>query len=100
MLAACVRLAEGLDRSHAQVLDSLRLVNRGDDYLLQLRSAGDAELELWAAGRHVEPFEDMLEYPVRVEVAASPSKRKASPRDAAGLEGRAPGDRVAQDPTA
>ena len=77
VLAACLRLAEGLDRSHAQALDSVRLVNRGDDYLLQLRSAGDVELELWAAGRHVEPFEAMLQHPVRFEVAASPSKRKA-----------------------
>jgi exopolyphosphatase/guanosine-5'-triphosphate,3'-diphosphate pyrophosphatase len=77
VLAACLRLAEGLDRSHAQALDSLRLVNRGDDYLLQLRTGGDVELELWAAGRHVEPFEDMLKHPVRFEVAALPSKRKA-----------------------
>jgi exopolyphosphatase/guanosine-5'-triphosphate,3'-diphosphate pyrophosphatase len=79
VLAACLRLAEGLDRSHAQVLDSLRLVNRGDDYLLQLRTSGDAELELWSAGRHVEPFEEMLEHPIRFEVAALPSRRKARP---------------------
>jgi hypothetical protein len=59
------------------VLDSLRLVNRGDDYLLQLRTGGDAELELWAAGRHVEPFEDMLKHPVRFEIAGLPSRRKA-----------------------
>jgi hypothetical protein len=52
-------------------------VNRGDDYLLQLRTGGDVELELWAAGRHVEPFEDMLQHPVRFEVAALPPKRKA-----------------------
>ena len=77
VLAACLRLAEGLDRSHAQVLDSLRLVNRGEDYLLQLKSAGDAELELWAAGRHVEPFEDMVGHPVRFEVVAAPSRRRA-----------------------
>jgi len=79
VLAACLRLAEGLDRSHAQAIDSLRLVNRGDDYLLQLRTGGDAELELWAAGRHVEPFEEMLKHPIRFEVAAVPAKRKAKP---------------------
>ena len=48
-LSAMVRLAEGLDRSHAQALSGLDLYPRGDDYLVRLRTAGDAELELWAA---------------------------------------------------
>ena len=69
-LAACLRLAEGLDRSHAQAIDAVRLFDRGEDYLLQLRTSGDAELELWAAGRHVGPFERMVGKPVRFEVAA------------------------------
>jgi exopolyphosphatase/guanosine-5'-triphosphate,3'-diphosphate pyrophosphatase len=78
VLSSLVRLAEGLDRSHVQVLDSISLVNRGDDYLMQLRTNGDAELELWAAGRHVEPFEDMVGKPVRFEVTAAPSRKKAA----------------------
>ena len=78
VLSSLVRLAEGLDRSHVQVLDSLSLVNRGDDYLMQLRTNGDAELELWAAGRHVEPFEEMVGKPVRFEVTAAPSRKKAA----------------------
>ena len=28
--------------------------------------AGDAELEVWAAQRHVEPFEELMEKPVRL----------------------------------
>jgi exopolyphosphatase/guanosine-5'-triphosphate,3'-diphosphate pyrophosphatase len=76
-LAACVRLAEGLDRSHAQVLDSVHVVDRGEDCLVQLRSNGDAELELWAAGRHVEAFEEMMGKPVRFEIGAAPARRKA-----------------------
>ena len=32
---------------------SIDLHDRGDDYLMQLRTTGDAELELWAAHRHV-----------------------------------------------
>ena len=48
-LAAMLRLAESLDRSHAQSIAGVELHDRGDDALLQLRTAGDAELELWAA---------------------------------------------------
>jgi hypothetical protein len=51
-LAAMLRLAEGLDRSHAQVVTALDVVPRGNAYLIRLRAAGDAELELWAAHRH------------------------------------------------
>ena len=79
VLSSIVRLAEGLDRSHVQVLDSISLANRGDDYLMQLRTNGDAELELWAAGRHVEPFEEMLGKPVRFEVAPAPTRAKRAP---------------------
>ena len=32
-------------------------IPRGDDYLARLRATGDAELELWAAHRHVAPLE-------------------------------------------
>jgi exopolyphosphatase/guanosine-5'-triphosphate,3'-diphosphate pyrophosphatase len=70
-LSAIVRLAEGLDRSHAQALAGVDLYPRGDDYLARLRTAGDAELELWAAHRHVAPLEDLLGKPVRFEVAGS-----------------------------
>ena len=77
-LSACLRLAEGLDRSHQQVLGSLRLVDRGDDYLVQLRTNGDTELELWAADRHAGAFADMVGKPVQFEATAAPPKRKAA----------------------
>ena len=69
VLSAMVRLAEGLDRSHAQALAGIDLYPRGDDYLARLRATGDAELELWAAHRHVAPLEGILGKPVRFEVA-------------------------------
>ena len=59
-LAAILRLAESLDRSHAQTITGLELHDRGDDDLLQLRTTGDAELELWAAARHAAPFERLI----------------------------------------
>ena len=68
-LAAILRLAENLDRSHAQSVTGVELHNRGDDSLLQLRTSGDAELELWAAARHAPPFERVIGGPLRVEVS-------------------------------
>jgi exopolyphosphatase / guanosine-5'-triphosphate,3'-diphosphate pyrophosphatase len=70
-LSAMVRLAEGLDRSHAQALAGIDLYPRGDDYLARLRTTGDAELELWAAHRHVAPLEGILGKPIRFEVAGN-----------------------------
>jgi exopolyphosphatase / guanosine-5'-triphosphate,3'-diphosphate pyrophosphatase len=83
-LSAMVRLAEGLDRSHAQALEGIDLYPRGDDYLARLRATGDAELEVWAAHRHVAPLEGLLGKPIRFEVAGSASK------DRAAMDGRDP----------
>ena len=74
ILSAMVRLAEGLDRSHAQALAGIDLYPRGDDYLARLRATGDAELELWAAHRHVSPLEGILGKPLRFEVASNDYK--------------------------
>jgi exopolyphosphatase/guanosine-5'-triphosphate,3'-diphosphate pyrophosphatase len=68
-LAAILRLAESLDRSHAQTVTGLELHDRGDDDLLQVRTSGDAELELWAATRHAAPFERLTGKPLRIEVS-------------------------------
>jgi exopolyphosphatase/guanosine-5'-triphosphate,3'-diphosphate pyrophosphatase len=92
-LAAMVRLAEGLDRSHAQALAGIDLYPRGDDYLARLRATGDAELELWAAHRHVAPLERMLGKPIRFEVAGADYKDTQThadqPHDAARVSGKA-----------
>ena len=91
-LAAMVRLAEGLDRSHAQTVAGLDVCPRGDDYLIRLRAAGDAELELWAAQRHVGPLEAILDRPVRFEVAGPEYKERTphaeQPDDAAPIPGK------------
>ncbi len=75
-----VRLAEGLDRSHAQALAGIDLYPRGDDYLARLRATGDAELELWAAHRHVAPLERVLGKPIRFEVASRRRRADNRPR--------------------
>ena len=97
-LSAMVRLAEGLDRSHSQALAGIDLYPRADDYLARLRTAGDAELEVWAAHRHVAPLERVLGKPIRFEVAVSahavsdhkePFAHAHQPDDAARVPGQA-----------
>jgi exopolyphosphatase / guanosine-5'-triphosphate,3'-diphosphate pyrophosphatase len=68
-LAAMLRLAENLDRSHSQPVAAIELQDRGEDALLQLRTSGDAELELWAGVRHVQAFERVVGKPLRMEVS-------------------------------
>ena len=91
-MAAMVRLAEGLDRSHAQALAGIDMYPRGDDYLARLRSNGDAELELWAAHRHVAPLEGVLGKPIRFEVVGNdkePLPHAHQPDHAARVPGQA-----------
>jgi exopolyphosphatase/guanosine-5'-triphosphate,3'-diphosphate pyrophosphatase len=80
-LAAMLRLAEGLDRSHAQVVTAIDVVPKGNAYVIRLRAAGDAELELWAAYRHAAPLEQILERPLRFEVSGRPSKAATRRRE-------------------
>jgi exopolyphosphatase / guanosine-5'-triphosphate,3'-diphosphate pyrophosphatase len=89
-LSAMVRLAEGLDRSHSQALAGLDLYPRGDDYLARLRTSGDAELELWAAHRHVAPLEALLDKPIRFEVVGSDYKERPTHAEQSGDAPRVP----------
>src|SRR3989442_3510653 len=70
-LAAILRLAENLDRSHAQTITGLELHDRVGDDLLQVRTSEDAKLELWAATRHAGPFERLAGKPLRIEVSGN-----------------------------
>ncbi|HUR33383.1 MAG TPA: Ppx/GppA phosphatase family protein [Vicinamibacterales bacterium] len=71
-LAAVLRLAESLDRSHSQIVTGFTLHDRDEDALLVLQTVGDAELELWAASRHAQPFEAVLGKPLRIESIPAP----------------------------
>ena len=48
-LAAVLRIAEGLDRSHYQLVRSLRVVRRGNATTIRVVAEDTAQLELWAA---------------------------------------------------
>jgi exopolyphosphatase / guanosine-5'-triphosphate,3'-diphosphate pyrophosphatase len=67
-LASILRVAESLDRSHGQVISGLELRQGEDDLLMQLRTESDAELELWATNRHLQPFERLMGKPVRLAI--------------------------------
>lgn len=74
-LAAFLRLAEGLDRSHAQAITGLDLLDRGDHCLVQLQGTGDTALELWAAHRQVAPLEGALGCVIRFAVVGATRPR-------------------------
>lgn len=62
ILGALVRLAEGLDRSHKQVVRGLDVAStsKKGGLALRLKTVGDAELELWAAARHAAPLSEII----------------------------------------
>jgi exopolyphosphatase/guanosine-5'-triphosphate,3'-diphosphate pyrophosphatase len=77
-LAAFTTLAESLDRSHAQLIRQVAVRQEPDGLTITLKTAGDVELEVWAAARHLEPLARALGTPVRLAVAApAPPARPA-----------------------
>ena len=68
-LSAILRFAETLDRSHAQAVTGVEIHDRGKEYLIKVRTTGDAELELWAAHRQIAPLERALGKPIRLSAA-------------------------------
>ncbi len=71
ILSALLRLAEGLDRSHAQVVEALEAVRTDEQLVVQLRTTTDPELELWAATRHAAPLSKALGKPILFEAVTA-----------------------------
>jgi exopolyphosphatase/guanosine-5'-triphosphate,3'-diphosphate pyrophosphatase len=67
-LAALLRLADGLDADHFQVVEEATVVDRGDTVRLELRARDMPDLDMWAAERNGDLFE--LEFGRRVEPVA------------------------------
>lgn len=67
--AAILRIADGLDRSHAAVVRSLRCAVRPEKVLVWLETRGDAELEVWGAQRKAELFEKVFDRRVAFQIA-------------------------------
>jgi len=77
LLSAFVRVAEVLDRSHAQVVDDVSVVEEGEGLIVRAGATGDAELEQWAAQRALAPLEKELGCPVRVDIHPAPAAKRA-----------------------
>ncbi len=67
VLAALLRLADALDRSHRQVVRSVHLAERAGRLRIRCATDGDCELEMWGAERRVDLLQDALDMPVTVE---------------------------------
>ena len=81
-LAAILRVAEGLDRSHAQSIRSIEVIKESDGYRIRVRPIGDTELELWAAQRSVAPLQIAYKCIIRFDVLESRKHPDAKNRPA------------------
>jgi exopolyphosphatase / guanosine-5'-triphosphate,3'-diphosphate pyrophosphatase len=80
-LSAMLRVAEGLDRSHYQLIRTLRLARSRGRTAILLTGRRGAQLELWAARNRTESLERLLERRVVIEIdpvaqAAHPASRE------------------------
>jgi exopolyphosphatase/guanosine-5'-triphosphate,3'-diphosphate pyrophosphatase len=97
-LAALLRIAEGLDRSHYQLIRSLRVARRKDSVSIVVSARREAQLELWAARRRIEQLERLLggrarlllERPATAEVREAARARRPLPSPAPSKSRRAP----------
>ncbi len=64
-LAAILRLALALDRTHQQHVGEVRARVREDGVRIIVQAHGDADVDLWAAARKVELFEEVFGRKVR-----------------------------------
>jgi exopolyphosphatase/guanosine-5'-triphosphate,3'-diphosphate pyrophosphatase len=65
-LSALLRIAEGLDRSHYQLVQSVRVVRNSGGIAIRVNARREAQLEIWAARRRVDLLSRLLKRPVRV----------------------------------
>lgn len=66
--AAILRVADGLDRSHGQVVTGVRCRLDGNDIVCRVAARADAELELWGARRKREWLEKVFKRKLRLEL--------------------------------
>jgi exopolyphosphatase/guanosine-5'-triphosphate,3'-diphosphate pyrophosphatase len=67
-LAALLRVADALDRSHRQVVRGLSVASRGRSLQVRGHAEGDSELELWGVARRAELMQEVFGVPVRIDV--------------------------------
>jgi exopolyphosphatase/guanosine-5'-triphosphate,3'-diphosphate pyrophosphatase len=76
-LAAMLRIAEGLDRSHYQLVRSVEVRRRRPGWVLRITARRDAQLELWAVRQRTQLLERVLGGPVRIAMRSAAAVKKA-----------------------
>jgi exopolyphosphatase/guanosine-5'-triphosphate,3'-diphosphate pyrophosphatase len=73
-LAAILQIADGLDRSHGQLVSGVRCELSGKRVTFYLECYGDCDLEMWSAERKASWFSEVFQFSTRFErVAAEPA---------------------------
>ncbi|HEY3593288.1 MAG TPA: hypothetical protein VGL13_05420, partial [Polyangiaceae bacterium] len=67
-LASILRIADSLDRTHASLVRAVRCTIDDDNVELRLETDDDPELELWAARRKSDLFEELFNRRLRFAV--------------------------------
>jgi len=78
-LAAILRIADALDRTHARLVRSVRCSIAARTVEVRVDADGDPELELWAARRKGDLFEEIAERKLRFAVAQIRDRDDRSP---------------------
>jgi exopolyphosphatase/guanosine-5'-triphosphate,3'-diphosphate pyrophosphatase len=73
-LSALIRVADALDRSHFQVCAHVTARISSREVRLRVLTVGDAEIEVWAAARKGDLFEETFGRRLRVEIEARPER--------------------------
>ena len=66
-LAGILRIAGGLDRSHSQRVENVKLHVLDGRAVFMVRSNGDAEVDIWAARRRTLLFESAFQHKVTIQ---------------------------------
>jgi exopolyphosphatase/guanosine-5'-triphosphate,3'-diphosphate pyrophosphatase len=75
-MAAVLRLAGGLDRSHNQIVRSVEVTGTPDEIELVVAADEFPEVDLWAASRRADMFESVFDAKLGVAWAGAASKKK------------------------
>jgi len=80
-LAALLRIAEGLDRSHYQLVKGLQIRRGSKSLTISVTARGDAQLEYWAAQGRAQLLSRLLRTTVRIRmVKASKPRESGAPQ--------------------
>ena len=76
-LAALLRIAEGLDRSHYQLVKGLQIRRGSKSLTISVTARGDAQLEHWAAQGRAQLLSRLLRTPVRIRMVKASKPRES-----------------------